>query len=104
MFESSLYFSGLEPTRKASAGIYLLVTNKYIASESYLVGLNPEKYNEDSNNFFTLPFSSLDILAIGAIAIFLGIDCGGGWCCALFLVSTKIECHMEWISALNFIR
>ena len=28
LFESSLYFSGLEPTRKKTEEIYLLITNK----------------------------------------------------------------------------
>ena len=48
----------------------LLVTNKYIPSDSFLVGSNPEKFNEDSNNFFTFSFSLLDIFTIGTIAIF----------------------------------
>ena len=34
LFESSLYFSGFEPTRKASKGIYLLVTNKSVLNKA----------------------------------------------------------------------
>ena len=32
--------------------------------------MNSEKYNEDSNNFFTFSFSVLDVFTIGTIAIF----------------------------------
>ena len=34
MFESSLYFSGFEPTRKESEGMYLLVTNKSVLNKA----------------------------------------------------------------------
>ena len=34
LFESSLYFSGLEPTRKESTGMYLLVTNKSVLNKA----------------------------------------------------------------------
>ena len=34
VFESSLYFSGFEPTRKASEGMYLLVTNKSVINKA----------------------------------------------------------------------
>ena len=30
LFESSLYFSGFEPTRKEAEGMYLLITNKSV--------------------------------------------------------------------------
>ena len=33
LFESSLYFSGFEPTRKASEGMYPLVTNKSVINK-----------------------------------------------------------------------
>ena len=35
LFESSLYFSGFESTRKASEGIYLLVTNKSVINKAH---------------------------------------------------------------------
>ena len=34
LFESSLYFSGFEPTRKSSEGMYLLVTNKSVINKA----------------------------------------------------------------------
>ena len=34
LFESSLYFSGIEPTRKEYKGIYLLVTNKSVLNKA----------------------------------------------------------------------
>ena len=34
LFESSLYFSGFEPTKKASEGMYLLVTNKSVFNKA----------------------------------------------------------------------
>ena len=34
LFESSLYFSGFEPTRKESEGMYLLVTNKSVLNKA----------------------------------------------------------------------
>ena len=33
LFESSLYFSGFEPTRKESEGMYLLVTNNSVLNK-----------------------------------------------------------------------
>ena len=50
----------------------LLVISRYIPSASFLVGSNPDKYDEDSNNFFTLSFSMLDILIIGTITLGIG--------------------------------
>ena len=34
LFESSLYFSGFEPTRKVAEGMYLLVTNKSVMNKA----------------------------------------------------------------------
>ena len=34
LFGSSLYFSGFEPTRKESAGMYLLITNKSVLNKA----------------------------------------------------------------------
>ena len=34
LFESSLYFSGFDPTRKESEGVYLLVTNKSVLNKA----------------------------------------------------------------------
>ena len=34
LFESSLYFSGFEATRKASEGMYLLITNKSVIDKA----------------------------------------------------------------------
>ena len=40
LFESSLYFSGFEPTRKESEGMYLLVTNKSVLNKTQNEGDN----------------------------------------------------------------
>ena len=34
LFESSLYFSGFEQTRKEAEGIYLLITNKSVLNKA----------------------------------------------------------------------
>ena len=34
LFESSLYFSGFEPTRKEAEGMYLLITNKSVLNKA----------------------------------------------------------------------
>ena len=34
LFKSSLYFSGFDPTRKESEGVYLLVTNKSVLNKA----------------------------------------------------------------------
>ena len=34
LFETSLYFSGFEATRKASEGMYLLITNKSVLTKA----------------------------------------------------------------------
>ena len=47
-FESSLYFSGLETTRKASKGMYLLNTNKSLIN----------KAQKEANNFIKILWTS----------------------------------------------
>ena len=59
----------------------LFVIRRYIPSASFLVGSNPEKYNEDSNNFLTCYFSLVEILMIGTIAMF----CRNKLCCKIML-------------------